>query len=63
MSVQTVKEKVLQAVGELPDNATFEQAMERIYFLYKVECGLAEADAGHVVPHEEIKREFQQWRG
>jgi predicted transcriptional regulator len=63
MPSQTVKQQVLQAVEDLPEDTTFEQAMERIYFLAKVERGLAEADAGELIDHEEIRREFGQWRG
>jgi predicted transcriptional regulator len=62
MATHTVKEQVLQAVGELPDDTTFEEAMERIYFLYKVERGLAQADAGDVVEHDDVLREFASWR-
>jgi predicted transcriptional regulator len=61
--MSTVKQQVLQAVEDLPENTTFEQAMERIYFLAKVERGLAEADAGEMVDHDEIRREFGEWRG
>jgi len=62
MPAQNVKELVLHAVENLPDDTTFEQAMERIYFLYKVERGLAEADADDVVDHDEVRREFGAWR-
>jgi predicted transcriptional regulator len=62
MATNSVKEQVLQAVEELPDNTTFEEAMERIYFLYKVERGLAQADAGDVVEHDDVLREFANWR-
>jgi hypothetical protein len=36
----TIKEKVLNAVTELPQNVDFEEILERLYFLYKVETGL-----------------------
>ena len=62
MATQTVKQQVLQAVEELPDDTTFEEAMERIYFLYNVERGLAQADAGDVVDHDDVLREFASWR-
>lgn len=62
MATNSVKEQVLQAVEELPDNTTFEEAMERIYFLYKVERGLAQADAGDVIEHDDVLREFANWR-
>ncbi|HKP76496.1 MAG TPA: hypothetical protein VJT67_13290 [Longimicrobiaceae bacterium] len=58
MQMQTVKEQFRQAIEELPDDVTFEEALERIYFLYKVERGLAQADAGDVVDHDEVLREF-----
>ena len=51
-----VKEKVIEAVRGLPDDATFEDAMERLYFLAKVEEGLRQAETGQTVDAEEAKR-------
>ena len=51
-----VKERVLEAVRDLPDDATVEDAMERLYFLAKVEEGERQADAGDTLSHEEVKR-------
>ncbi|NNE48294.1 MAG: hypothetical protein HKN37_16705 [Rhodothermales bacterium] len=56
MAEPNVKERVLDAVRELPDDATVEDAMERLYFLAKVEKGLQQAEAGRTVSHEEAKR-------
>ena len=36
----TVKEQVLKVVQELPQDASIEEAMERLYLLYKVEQGI-----------------------
>ena len=63
MSAVTAKEKALEAVEGLPADATLEDAMERLYFLYKVERGLAEADAGEIVTHEQAKAERERWPG
>ena len=38
--------------------ATIEDAMERLYFLAKVERGVADLDAGRSMPHEEIKARY-----
>ena len=51
-----VKERVIEAVRGLPDDATVEDAMERLYFLAKVEEGLRQAEAGQTVDSEEAKR-------
>jgi predicted transcriptional regulator len=58
MEKGTVKERVLEVVKQLPADATLEDVMERLYFLAKIERGLADADAGRVTPHDEIRSRF-----
>ncbi len=55
MTSEGSKRKILEAVQKLPEDATFEDAIERLYFLAKVERGLAQADGGETVPHTEAK--------
>lgn len=52
----TMKDQVLKAVQELPQDASIEDAMERLYLLYKVEQGIKHADAGQKVSQEEAKK-------
>jgi len=52
----SIKQKVLEAVQQLPPDATVEDAMERLYFLAKVERGVAQADAGETLPHEAARK-------
>ena len=54
----TVKERILESLAALPENATIEDAMERLYFLAKIERGQADADAGRVIPHDEVEKQF-----
>ncbi len=56
MPEQRVKERVLDAVRGLPEDATVEDAMERLYFLAKIEEGLRQAEADETVDHEEARR-------
>ena len=56
LAQQSVKQRVIEAVEALPANATIEDAMERLYFLAKVQRGLEQADAGDTLPHEEAKK-------
>ena len=42
----------------LPEDATIEDAIERLCFMAKVEEGLRQSEAGQVVPHEEILKQF-----
>ncbi len=57
----TIKEQMLQAIRELPDEATGEDAMERLYLLYKVERGIAQAEAGQKVSQEEAHTRMARW--
>ncbi len=57
----TTKEKVLHAVQNMPDDATIEDAMERLLFLAKIERGLRQADAGQTIPHSMVKERMSKW--
>jgi hypothetical protein len=57
----TTKEQMIKVIQELPDDATVEDAMERLYLLYKIECGIAQAEAGQKVSQEEARRRMAQW--
>ena len=56
MTSSTAKQKILEAVQQLPPDVTMEEAIERLIFLAKVERGLRDAESGRVVSHEEAKR-------
>ena len=54
-SASTAKQRVLAAVEKLPADATFEDAIERLVFLAKIDRGLAEVDNGKGIDHDEVK--------
>ncbi len=57
----TTKEKVIRAVQALPDDASIEDAMERLLLLAKIERGIQQADAGALIPHEKVKERMAKW--
>ena len=56
MAPESTRDRILESLRDLPPDASFEDAIERIVFLSKVEEGLAELDAGKGIPHDEVKR-------
>ena len=52
----TVKQRAIEAIQALPDTATFDDAIERLCFLAKIEEGLQQLDEGKGIPHDEVKR-------
>ncbi len=57
----TTKQKLIQAVQDLPPDASFEDAMERFLFLAKIEKGLAQADSGKTIDHDRFKQKMKKW--
>lgn len=52
------KDRILDALRDLPSDATIDDAIERLVFLARVDEGLADLDAGRAVAHEEVRRRF-----
>jgi predicted transcriptional regulator len=54
----TEKQRAIEAIKSLPEQATIEDAIERLCFIAKIEEGLRQSDAGKLVPHDEVKNRF-----
>jgi predicted transcriptional regulator len=52
----------MKALGELPEDSTIQDAMDRLYVLYKIEQGLADIEAGRVLSEDELTARIRQWR-
>ena len=57
MEITQAKTEIVRLIQELPEDATIEDAMERLYFLSKIERGLEQSE-GETISHEEIKARF-----
>ncbi|MEM1040994.1 MAG: hypothetical protein AAGI91_00030 [Bacteroidota bacterium] len=55
------KQASLRLIERLDEDVTFEDILYELYFLQKVERGLADVRAGRTVPHDEVREEFEQW--
>ena len=58
MSDATAKERALRALEQLPEDATLEDAMERLFLLEKIERGRADMREGRSVAHEDVVERF-----
>ena len=57
----TTKDKVLQTVQQLPDDASIEDAMERLLVLAKIERGIAQAENGETTPPQAVRDRMAKW--
>jgi predicted transcriptional regulator len=55
------KEAVFKLLETLPDDATIEDIQYHLYVLQKIQAGQDAADAGEIIPHEEVLRELATW--
>ena len=61
MIKQSAKEQMIKLAQDLPDDATLEDAMDRLFLLYKVERGIEQASSGQKVTQAEARRQMDQW--
>ena len=57
----TTKEEIIKVIRQLPDDATVEDAMEKLYLLQKIERGIGQADAREKISQEEARRQMERW--
>ena len=56
--MSNVKEQAREIVEQLPDEASWDDLMHRIYVRQKIAAGLEDVEQGRTAPHEEVKQRF-----
>ena len=56
------KEKIMEVLEGLPEDASFEEILRELAFVRMVERGLADSDAGRVISNKEMGRRIRSWR-
>ncbi len=59
--METVKKEALHTIEKMPDTATMEEIMYRLYVLDKISKGREAVRQGKVVSVDDLKKEMQQW--
>ena len=54
------KQSVRELLDRLPEDCTLEEVLYHLYVLQAVETGLADADAGRVIPHAEVAESLRR---
>ena len=54
------KATVRALLERLPDDCSLDEVLYHLYVVQQVEAGLAEADAGNTIPHEEVRRQLER---
>jgi predicted transcriptional regulator len=59
--MKNAKQSAIEVIENLPDDSSFEDIMELLFFLQKVESGLKDIDDGKVISHEDVKKRLDRW--
>ena len=60
-SRRTPKQIALQMIERMPEGTTFDDFMEGLAVCQQIEDGLADIEAGRVVPHDEAMKQLDEW--
>jgi hypothetical protein len=55
---KSIKSEAIKLIRGLPESATWDDLMYRIYVRQKIEAGLSDVHAGKVHSHMAIRKEF-----
>jgi hypothetical protein len=57
----SAKSRIIEIVQQQPETSSFDDILPELAFARMIERGLADADAGRVVPHDVVVRESKTW--
>lgn len=55
------KEKLLQAINDLPDKFSLDDVLNRIILLQKIDVGLEQSQAGETHSTDQAKDKLKKW--
>ncbi len=56
-----IKNEVLKTIGELPEEFSFDEVLDRLLLLDKIETGLAQSQSGQTLTTDEAKEHLSKW--
>jgi len=57
----SVKDAVIEAIRQLPDDVSVEDILEALYVRQKIETGLRQHAAGQTLTHDEAMKRLGKW--
>ncbi len=59
MEIESIKEKAHRLLDELPESATWDDLMYKIYIRQTIEAGLEDSEAGRTTDVKELRARFE----
>ena len=55
------REEVIKSINELPEEFSFDEILDRLLLLDKIEIGLEQSQSGNTMSTEEAKKQLAKW--
>ncbi|MBE9480899.1 MAG: hypothetical protein IMY69_04290 [Bacteroidetes bacterium] len=55
------KNKLMQTIKDLPEKFTFDDLLDRIILLHKIEIGLQQSENGQIYTTDQAKEKLKKW--
>jgi len=62
MQTESMKQEAYRILDNLPDKATWDDLMYRIYVRQAIETGLKDSDAGRTVDVKKVRKRFELYK-
>ncbi|MBP7584415.1 MAG: hypothetical protein KBA61_10300 [Spirochaetes bacterium] len=59
--MNTTKQEAINAISKLPDSATIDDIMYRLYVIDKINRGLEAIDRGEALTIDKLRKEAESW--
>ena len=59
--IGSIKEEIIKMIQRLPKDCTLDDIQYHLYVRQMVEHGIADIEAGRVIPHEEAVQRMKKW--
>jgi hypothetical protein len=59
--METIKAAVVKAMQELPEDASIDDALEKLFFLRSMERSLGDIRTGKTISNEEAMKRVEKW--
>ena len=59
--MRSAREEALESISKMPNAATMDDIMYRLYVLDKIRIGIEAAERGDVISSEDLRQEMETW--
>jgi hypothetical protein len=62
MNLLSIKDKLIDVTQNINSETTFDELIERMFLIYKIEKGILQVNEGKVISHSDLKAQVVGWK-